>query len=209
MIEVKALSMIFPQLKDWRFILLLQSKKEPIGEMKGWNQDRENKTFSSDSPKLLEHIMNKGNYGVVTGEDRLVLASDTVDVENAISSRLPKTFSVRSPRHKTKHFYFYGEVKSNIQFKSTSAGDPCCDLKHGNAYVLGPDSEFENYGKYEVVDDLPIATITQEQILSALDELIKTISLDEIEPNNVHEQYIVVRRPSNRFRFLRSRLVLL
>ena len=160
------------QLKDWQFILLAKGLKIPTKEMKGWANDRENKTLKADSPILETHIKNGGNYAVITGEDRIVLGSDTKEIEKAIEERLPKTFSVRSPRHKTKHFYYYCHVSDFVQFKPTSNGDPCCDLKYGNSYVVGAGGVFEDFGAYVVADDLPIATIREEQIHSALDEFI-------------------------------------
>lgn len=163
-----------PQLESWRFILISPKSKVPPAEMKGWTKNRENMTFKHDEHALLTYVESGGNYAVVTGEDRFVLAADTKEVEQAIESRLPKTFTVISPRHKTKHFYYYGKITRYVEFKPTNKGDPCCDLKYGNAYVLGPDSAYENFGKYKIADENPIATTTEEAVLAALDEFIKT-----------------------------------
>lgn len=166
--------MIPSQLESWRFILISPKSKIPPAEMKGWAKNREEITFKHTEEALLTYINSGGNYAVITGEDRFVLAADTKEVEQAIESRLPKTFTVTSPRHKTKHFYYYGKISKFITFKPTTKGDPCCDLKFGNAYVLGPDSEFDSYGKYKIADDNPIANTTEESVLAALDEFIKT-----------------------------------
>jgi hypothetical protein len=130
------------QLKEWRFILLSPKQKIPVAEMKGWAKGRNEITLSYDSPKLLEHLQNGGNYGVVTNNDRFVVAADTKEVEAVIEGRLPKTFTVLSPRHKTKHFYFFGKISRAILCKPTVNGDPCADIKFGNAYVVGPGSVF-------------------------------------------------------------------
>ena len=142
--------------------------------MDEWSEKRETKTFTFDNPKLLDHVKTGGNYGAVTSDKRFVLAADTKEIEKAIEERLPKTFTVMSPRHKTKHFYYYGEITKSINCKPSADGDPCADIKHGNAYVLGPGSIFANYGKYEVVDDLPIATVTEDQVIAAINEFIST-----------------------------------
>lgn len=160
------------QLTEWRFILLQPKRKIPLGEMKGWAANRTQLTFSHNDPKLIQHIQSGGNYGVVADVDRVIIAADTKEVEQAVEARLPKTFTVRSPRHKTKHFYFYGRVSKPIQTKPTAQGDPCADIRIGNSYVLGPGSIFDSYGVYEVADDVPIATVTEEQIIAALDEFI-------------------------------------
>lgn len=165
--------MIPEQLRNWRFILIVPNKKIPIAEMKGWSANREEKTFTYDNPVLLAHITNGGNYGVVTGPDRFVVAADTKEVEKAIEERLPKTLTQKSPRHKVKHFFFYGTLTKPIECKPTAQGDPCADVKFGNAYVLGPGSKFEDYGEYIISDDVPIATITEDQLSAALDEFIK------------------------------------
>jgi P4 family phage/plasmid primase-like protien len=145
----------------------------PIAEMKGWGENRETLTSTYNDPRLLEHVVANGNnYGVVTDADRFVVAADTKDVEFAIEQRLPKTFSVRSPRHKIKHFYFYGKLSRTIICKPTTEGDPCADIKTGNAYVLGPKSIFGTYGEYKIIDDVPIATITEEELVAAIDEFI-------------------------------------
>lgn len=171
--------MIPKQLREWRFILIVPKLKIPTKEMEGWATDRENKTFHYYSPTLREHLQNGGNYGVVTGNDRFVVGADTKEIEQAIEQRLPKTLAVQSPRHKTKHFYFYGNLTNPIRCKPTAQGDPCADIKFGNAYVLGADSVFENYGSYQVIDDVPIATITEEQLIAAINEFMVTKQLPE------------------------------
>lgn len=140
--------------------------------MKGWAKDRETKTFTYNDSQLIDHIRVQGNYGVVTDIDRFVVAADTKEVESAIEQHLPKTFTVQSPRHKTKHFYFYGVIDGPVLCKPTTEGDPCADVKTGNAYVVGPGGIFENYGEYKIIDDEPIATITKEQLLAAIDPFI-------------------------------------
>jgi P4 family phage/plasmid primase-like protien len=185
--------MIPKQLENWQFILLLPSRKIPIGEMNGWAKDRANKTYTYNDSVLLDHLTKNGNYGVCSDKDRFIIGCDTKEVELAIEQRLPKTFTVRTPRHKTKHFYYYGEIKSNIQTKPTAEGDPCADIKHGNAYVLGPNSTFEGFGKYEVVDDLPIATITEEELTSAINEFIISKKV-EIEPTETQ-----IKNPETNF----------
>ena len=167
-------NLIPEQLQDWRFLLLCSGTKIPIAEEKDWDENKETKTFKFNNEKLLNHIKNKGNYGVVTGKDRFVIGADTKEIEKAIEERLPKTFTVMSPRHKTKHFYYYGEITKSITCKPSADGDPCADIKHGNAYILGPNSTFANYGQYKVIDDLPIATVTEDQVVAAIDEFIST-----------------------------------
>jgi putative DNA primase/helicase len=165
--------MIPAQLREWRFILLTGNSKIPIAEMLGWAKDRENKTFTYDDSRLQDHIAKHGNYGVVTGTDRFVVAADTKEVEAAIEKNLPRTFTVQSPRHKTKHFYFYGKLSKPILCNPSADGDPCADIRYGNAYVLGPGDTFKTYGEYRIIDDEPIATITEEQLIAAIGPFLK------------------------------------
>src|SRR3989304_7652767 len=152
------------QLKDWRCILVIGNGKKPTAEMKGWTEDRDRLTYAYESPDLLKHFKQGGNYGICADKDRFIIATDTKEAEKAVEDRLPATFTVRSHRHKTKHFLFYGEITKNIHCKPTAQGDPCIDIKYGNVYAVGPGCTFKDpkpgldYGKYEVVDDRPIAS---------------------------------------------------
>jgi putative DNA primase/helicase len=184
-VERRETKIIPNQLHTWRFILLSGHTKIPTAEMGGWSKDRENKTFDHDSKVLQDHLTNGGNYGVCADKDRFIIAADTKEIEHAIETRLPKTFTTQSPRHQTKHFYYYGIITRPIQCKPTTAGDPCADIRYGNMYALAPDSIFEedhtNYGKYKVIDDLPIASATEQQVRAALDEFIVPHKITEFE----------------------------
>jgi hypothetical protein len=65
--------------------------------------------FSQDS---LEFILDARN------DDRFFLAADTKEVEKAIETKRPKNFTVGSPRHQTKHFYFYRKIASLLSLNS-------------------------------------------------------------------------------------------
>jgi hypothetical protein len=161
--------------------------------MKGWAKNRDMVTLAYNDQRLLDHLANGGNYGVCTDKDRFVLAADSALVAEVIKSKLPATFAVLSPRHKLPHFYFYGHISRHVQFKPTEEGDPCCDLKRGNAFVVGAGSVYEDYGTYEIIDDLPIATVTEQQVLEALEPFIEARKV-EVEASETQ-----VKRPELNF----------
>ena len=173
------------QLHNWRFILLGKFRKIPIGNMKGWPENRETLTYKHDSPILRTHLAQGGNYGVVADKDRFVIACDSKEIEAAIETNLTPTFSVRSPKHKLKHFYYHGEITHQINCTPTPEGDPCADIRYGNSYVVGPGCTYKDkdtgilYGNYNVVDDRPVATVREETVIKAIQSFIKNIKNNE------------------------------
>lgn len=162
------------QLEGWHFITIKPGLKTPTGNMSGWAENREKICYKIDSPELIKHIKEGGNYGVTSDIDRFILASDNKEVELVIENSLPPTFTVQSPRHKTKHFYYYGKLTKNLNYKTNPEGDPCLDVRKGNMYVLGAGSIFSEYGDYKVIDDRPIATTTEEAVIEATKHYFKS-----------------------------------
>jgi|GEM_PF-1796129 len=164
---------ISPHLQNERFILIVPGKKVPTKEMNGWAQNRATITLTATDSRLQQHIVNGGNYAIVTHDNLVVVACDTVEVEQIIQDNLPPTHAVRSPRHKTLHFYYYCHLTHPINCIPSPQGDPVADIKYGNAYVLAAGSSFENYGQYKTIQDLPIATITEQDLTQTLRPYMK------------------------------------
>jgi hypothetical protein len=121
----------------------------------------------------------------MAGPEHVIIGCDYSVIEKVVEDRLPPTFTVRSPRHKTKHFYFRIDkpLTRTIMCIPGPEGDPVADIRHGNSFVVGPGSFLEGFGFYEVVDDLPLATITEEELLRALEGFIRTKPIEqEFEP---------------------------
>jgi len=172
------------QLVEFRFVKLKAGGKIPVEK---WGNG--GKTYAYNDPELLSWISQGGNYGVVAGPDHVIVACDYPLIEKAVESRLPPTFTVRSPRHKTKHFYYRinKPLTQTIMCIPGDAGDPIADIRHSNGFVVGPGCIFEGYGVYEIADDRPVATITEEELLKALGEFVRARGAAEnAEPTETH-----------------------
>ncbi|WP_062398238.1 hypothetical protein [Methanogenium cariaci] len=88
--------MIPPQLHGCRFILLKPKRKEPLEYWKEQN-------YAHDSPRLLQHIRQGGNYGVMVTGDLCVLDADNVPAlydEPFFSDLIENSFMVSTGRHR-------------------------------------------------------------------------------------------------------------
>src|SRR3990167_2808572 len=158
------------QLQDERFgfVKLLRHSKAPFE--KEW----QNKPYSYLEIEGWVHQDN--NFGVQGGYGRLViLDADTPEIIAIADARLPKTFTVKT--RKGKHYYFYcdGIDKKIILKKDTAVkqDDHFGEIIAKGSQVVGPGSIHPDTGAvYEVVEDVEIATISQEDIFSVLIEYI-------------------------------------
>jgi len=168
------------QLSEFRLLKLKKGSKIPVEK---WGP--QGKTYGYKDPELLAWLSQGGNYGVMAGPEHVIIACDYSVIEKVVEGRLPPTFTVRSPRHKTKHFYYRIDkpLTRTILCIPGPEGDPIADIRHGNSFVVGPGSFLEGFGFYEVVDDLPLATITEEELIRALEGFIRTKPIEqEFEP---------------------------
>jgi len=164
------------QLSEFRLLKLKKGAKIPVEK---WGP--QGKTYDYKDPELLAWLSQGGNYGVMAGPEHVIIACDYEVIEKVVEDRLPPTFTVRSPRHKTKHFYYRIDkpLTRTITCIPGPEGDPVADIRHCNSFVVGPGSCLEGYGFYEVVDDLPLATITEEELIRALEGFIRTKPIQE------------------------------
>ena len=168
------------QLSEFKLLKLKKGSKLPAEK---WGP--QGKTYSYKDPELLAWLSQGGNYGVMAGPEHVIIACDYEVIEKVVEDRLPPTFTVRSPRHKTKHFYYRVQkpLTRTIMCIPGPEGDPVADIRHGNSFVVGPGSFLGGFGFYEVVDDLPLATITEEELIRALEGFIRTKPIEqEFEP---------------------------
>lgn len=143
-----------------RFIQLQPGKKAPI------------------SHNLLPPDDVDDCYGVYAGSGLVFLDIDDyrdgTEVPDALDS-LPKTLTVESA-HGGKHRYY------QIEEPVSNSTEPWGEIRAYNEYVVGPGTELkqctkENHdcsrtgeGRYEILYDLPIATISIEDLNACLEE---------------------------------------
>lgn len=168
-----------PQLRDprFRFVLVKRRGKSPIEQ--GWQHDA---NYPYDHERLAAHLADEGNYGVLCGNGPTVIDADALEVQEAVRAHLPPTFTVRTGREsgEGRHFYFRcedlpgpirlarpGDVKGTIG-----------DVQHMGKQVIGPGSIHPSGNRYEVLEDLPITTITAEQLRYALRDYLPPVEMD-------------------------------
>ncbi len=174
------------QLKDWRFVLLPPRGKDPY-ETK-WQEHG----YAYDDPKLLDHLARGGNYGVLAGPDHIILETDTAELEALIERSLPPTFTQRSPGHHTKHFFYNGKLSQTYPLMDKTRKRDDWNIGHakwGGSQVVGPGSTHPNGNKYEIVDDRPVAALTEEKMLEVLAPFMAGLTL-KAERGEAKEQRI-------------------
>ncbi len=93
---------------NFRFFLLAKNKKVPPIE-KFWNSKNNYMFFEN---KLLNHLNNGGNIGVVTGINSLIVIDfDDKEYQDLKVRLLPKTFVTKSANKRLQHRYYLLEDK--------------------------------------------------------------------------------------------------
>ena len=147
---------------------LVEGKDPSVGG-KGW-QNPEKLMFSTE-PRLQEWLARGGNYGVVCGFGLVVVEADSDKIVEAVENSLPPTLTVLSGGHKKPHYYFlcsFGECKPLIDNESLEH-ENIGHIKAQGGMVVGPGSIHpETKQRYILLHDRPIAQVTPEQLLEAL-----------------------------------------
>jgi len=142
---------------EFRFILLRKKDKRPL-ELE-W-QSKNNYKFND--PKLLNHLKDKGNYGIIGGFGNLILVdADSKEIDERCKL-LPETFKVKtgSPEEYKNHYFFIGDKPINpIRLTKEKVGD-IGDIRSTGQYVVAPNSIHPKGNPYKVVKDLPIKPIS-------------------------------------------------
>ena len=144
-----------------RFIRVARRGKEPID--KGWTTN----PMFADNPELHEWLRQDGNYGVACGFGLAVLDPDHEELKQIVKSRFPPSFTVESPGHKAPQYYFLSNLtgKMFLQTKSREHGG---EILWEGFMVVGPGSIHPNGGRYRIINDAPLATISKEQLATLL-----------------------------------------
>lgn len=155
------------QKKEFRFLLIKSKNKEPIESR--WESDN---NYCYDNKKLLSHINNGGNYGIIGGYGNLIIIdADSKEVTN-ICETLPETFTVQSSKEYKKHYYYITEKQIKpIRLSKEKIGD-LGDVRSVGQYVVAPNSTHPKGMIYKVIKDLPIRYITETDIRNNFYDLI-------------------------------------
>lgn len=115
-------------------------------------------TWSEIGPGEKVRGPNGAAYGIATGERSgvFVVETDSAEAEAWLAARgVPRTLTVRSGSARGNHRYF-----RHPGFKVwCSAGElaPKVDVKGDGGYVVAPGAPHKSGGRYEIVEDAPVA----------------------------------------------------
>lgn len=156
----EALATIHPVLKKEGFRFILLRTKDKIPFENNWQQLN---NYKYDDPKLLEHISNGGNYGIVGGFGKLIVIDfDDVKFQDKIVPLLPKTFTIKTGTGKF-HKYFICENATSFKILDKDK-NTLADIQGCGKQVVAPNSTHPNGQKYTIFDDSEIANISQNQL---------------------------------------------
>ena len=159
----------------FRFCLLKPKEKIPF-EM-NW-QTKNN--YKYDNPKLIEHIKNNGNIGIIAGYGNLrILDIDNVDYAQEIFSKLPETFTIKTGNN-GYHIYFFSDYATNSVLKN-NIGEFRAIYMECVCLGIHP-----NGNKYEVYKDVEIAQIQKEKVKEFLKPYLReyNYNLNSFEQQN-------------------------
>jgi hypothetical protein len=137
-------------------------------------------------------------YGVYAGSGLVFLDIDDyrdgTEVPDALDS-LPKTLTVESA-HNGKHLYY--QIEEPVPNSTESWGE----IRAYNQYVVGPGTELKQCtkethdcsrtgeGRYEILLDLPIATISIEDLNACLEEPTESRSTESTVPDWMSDEEV-------------------
>ncbi|MSU54553.1 MAG: hypothetical protein EXS48_01800 [Candidatus Staskawiczbacteria bacterium] len=129
-----------------------------------------------------------GNYGVMGGYGGLIIIdSDAFAVKQAVESKLPPTFTVRSSGNKRHSYYLCPGITSKIVLddkvepkRFQDGEDHYGEIISSGSQVVGPGSIHPKTNlPYEVVNNIDIVTVSKEDILSALADYLPAATFKE------------------------------
>lgn len=145
------------QRNDFRFCLIKAKDKAPF-EM-NW-QSTANYKFNDE--KLLQHISQGGNYGIVCGFGNLLVVDfDSEIIQAEKMPQMPETFTVKTGSGRFHVYYIVDTPESMKRLKT--------DIQGKGKQVVAPGSTHPNGNQYSVFKDIPITTIGFDLIRKLFD----------------------------------------
>jgi hypothetical protein len=149
------------QNENFRFILLKPKSKIPFE--KNWQTTA---NYKFNDPKLLQHILNGGNYGVLGGYGNLLIIDcDSQIIEKMVEDNFPQTFKSH------KHYYFI--CKNARSLKLLKGRETFADIQYKGKQAVGPGSTHPEGHKYKVKKDLAIVENDFKDVEKVFTEFIE------------------------------------
>lgn len=161
------------QQPEFRFVRIDIGSKKPFE--KNWNIPGSNTNYSLNDPKFLSWVGSNQNYGVVAGIGGLIVfdADGLMRLtELGVMAELPDTFTVRTGGGGL-HLYYLSDLDRKIIMYDRSLLDEGKPLHLGEVQsrgfqAVGPGSVHPNGKRYELIQDMPIATFKAADLTAIL-----------------------------------------
>lgn len=163
------------QLKDenFRFVLIKYKTKRP------YENNWQNNGYKYNDPKLIKHLEEGGNYGVIGGYGNLrIIDIDDPTLIEEYDAKL-KSFATKTGSG-GRHYYILCNYNKNHVFKGGKG-----ELRANNYQVVGPNSIHPSGIPYQVVNDIAIKEYSENELLEIIKPLLN------VEENNNGCQIIV------------------
>jgi len=169
------------QRAEFKFILL--KGKVPV-KPKNANNDFSWKDpkyqFTVDDPIIYKHIQSGGNLGVICGFGNLIVVDvdckQHIELFEKIKEILPPTLVVRTGKKGFHLFYISSTLPRRIKVKKIKLTEPKeaeVEMRCSDCYVVAPPSVHPETGRrYKVINDAPIAKLSEEDYARLLDFLL-------------------------------------
>jgi hypothetical protein len=144
---------------EFRFVLLKPKTKIPFE--KNWQKEG----YKFDDPKLLKHLEDGGNYGIIGGYGGLRVLDDDKTIKEYDDIQ---TFTIRSGGGR-RHFYFISDYDKNHVLTDGKG-----ELRANNYQVVCPGCIHPSGNKYEIINDLPILSIKGDELKKIIEPFIRT-----------------------------------
>ena len=157
------------QLDNQRFIFV-DNDKRPIE--KGWQLIIGGANYSKTDERFIKYLGTNNQYGILCGINNLVVIDfDSEDIQKAVLDEgiLPSSFSVKTARKKLLHIYLYVDDCTSWKVMDKDK-NTLADIQGTSKQVIGPGSTLIDGRMYEVVDDVPIATISSNLLHKIFDK---------------------------------------
>lgn len=143
----------------------------------GWQK----KSIKWNNDELINWINEGGNYGVMGGGDKnlIIVDFDNEEIQNKVKHLLPKTFTVKAGGG-LLHKYFFTDGGKSFKILDEEK-NTLVDIQSAGKYVVGSGCTHYTGNKYEVVENVEIATIKYDYLKTILEPYNKIKNKTKIE----------------------------
>lgn len=190
----KAIDRIPEQLRreDFRFVPIWVGEKKPFEW--GWNIPGGKNNYRYYDPKFAAFLLGGHNWGTCTGiGDLVIFDSDHKRLgELGILEALPNTFTVKTGGGGTHRYYICTDIKNKVVMYDrdlkNDKGEPqhLGEIQTLGFQAVGPGSLHPNNTRYQIENDVPIATVSWQQLHDILAEKIEFGTASSTEKRKKH-----------------------